>query len=638
MVLTLTIPTANGENSRLPAYHKFSTGDIVLLACPSLSSVKKVEGGVLSAHTDRIVVSVPEVPRGWLSQRWRMDKGANRVAHGRMTRALEQFTSSTDVPVYAGLDRIPAAYHPDTSARDRGFPLKTLLLDSPAQARELGLQPSILTPLHESPAARGHVDKMMSSWKLNAVQRETIQRVLRCRLSLVQGPPGTGKTHVAIHLLRLLNALYAGDQIPILATAYTNVAVDNLLEGLHNAGIQALRLGRPVKVRPELQEATLSARLHAHKRYPQLMQLKVQVQENPDSATLRRDMKELERTLISEIVRASRVICCTCIGAGDPLIEDQYFPLVVLDESTQAIEPASLIPLTKGAQHIVLLGDHYQLPPTVKSDLAIAGGLQRSLFQRLIDEGVGPLMLQEQYRMHPALSYFPSRHFYHNQIVDAVVPEDRPAPLGFAFASPHDLPIGFVPVAGEESRDVGHQSRSNAKEAHRVVDIVRRLLLASRRNTLTHPPHLHRRDVGIISPYAGQIQLLKRLFARDEIFTAASIHPDVDSVREAGEHGETQIQGGLHVATVDGFQGREKEVIIFSAVRSNSKGAVGFLADWRRLNVAITRARRALIVVGNPHTLAYPPLLPPLHTIGFLYGCHFSCVDCSLPLLPVSCL
>jgi len=286
--------------------------------------------------------------------------------------------------------------------------------------------------------------------------------------------------------------------------------------------------------------------------------------------------------MMADIVSKAHVICCTCIGAGDRLLENQYFPLVVIDESTQAIEPAVLVPLTKGAQQAIFLGDHYQLPPTVKSDSA--SELKVSLFSRLIVEGkITPFLLNFQYRMHPFLSLFPSNHFYHNQLKDAVSEEDRPLIKGFQW--PNDKPIIMINTVGQEVSTDG-KSKHNVKEAKIVVDIVRNILLEK---------ELARSDIGIITPYSGQVRLFQDFFSKEKIFTESTQRDEI----EVGEDARTQLAGGLNIASVDGFQGREKQLIIFSTVRSNKRGEVGFLSDWRRLNVALTRAKRGLIVVGN---------------------------------------
>jgi len=242
--------------------------------------------------------------------------------------------------------------------------------------------------------------------------------------------------------------------------------------------------------------------------------------------------------------------------------------------------------MTKGAQQVIFLGDHYQLPPTVKS--AKADQLKDSLFHRLVKEGnIKPFVLNSQYRMHPLISEFPSAHFYHGQIKDAISASKRPLPKGFPWKD--NKPLILLHVNGKEiSTEAG--SRSNPVEASIVISIVRAFL---------NEQEITKSDIGIVTPYAGQVNHLTLLLNKDPLFTTATER----DVMDEGEDARTQLSGGLNVASVDGFQGREKEVIIFSSVRSNTTGSVGFLSDWRRLNVAITRARRGLIIIGNINTL-----------------------------------
>ena len=219
-----------------------------------------------------------------------------------------------------------------------------------------------------------------------------------------------------------------------------------------------------------------------------------------------------------------------------------------------------------------LVGDHKQLPPTVLSKEA--NGLEVSLFERLIDSNLEPKLLNTQYRMHPVIREFPSMRFYENKLLDGEGLENRDTPAGFIWPD-WDSPVAFVPVTGHETQDEFGKSRSNIDEAALTMSVLDSLLAAG---------DLSPEDVGIISPYAAQIRLLKSL---------------------AEESKNPEIYAGVEMQSVDGFQGREKEVIIMSTVRSNPTGELGFLKDARRLNVAITRAKRGLIIIGNPVTLSH---------------------------------
>ncbi|KAJ8093110.1 hypothetical protein PM082_020593 [Marasmius tenuissimus] len=282
------------------------------------------------------------------------------------------------------------------------------------------------------------------------------------------------------------------------------------------------------------------------------------------------------------------------------------FPVVFLDEASMSTEPASLIPIMKGSRHLALIGDHKQLPPVIVSPEAQAMGLGISLFERLTEEGVVPsIMLNIQYRMHPAISHFPSNEFYNFSLQDGTIdgggfidprllpPNVSPSLLPPSILSISDKgvisssrpPVTFLDHTGNESLKA--KSRVNHNEAHIVAAVVEDLLLNN--------DDLTGNDIGIIAPYIAQISLLTRLFNTDPKWT--------ERFRTVlGAHRAMQL-GNIEIKTVDGFEGREKEVIIFSTVRNNAGGYIGFLADRRRLNVGLTRAKRGLFVVGSVSTL-----------------------------------
>ncbi len=418
---------------------------------------------------------------------------------------------------------------------------------------------------------------------LNESQREAAKMGISRRLTLIQGPPGTGKTHTAV---RILENWAIQDTGTVLAVADSNVAVDNLLEGLLERGIRTVRLGQPVKVRESLREATMDARMESHELNRDLIE---EIERNEklsrrikgmrggkEKGLAHRDLsrgwkevRRLERQIRDDILDRAQVLCCTCIGSGHDLLDGRSFSRVLIDEATQATEPASLVPLVKGSRQIVLVGDHRQLPPTVISRRAEKGGLGRSLFERLVEMGIAPLMLTTQYRMHPSISDFPNNRFYDGKLEDGVDRSDREAPAGMLWPD-WDAPLAFLPVEGEELLSPDGASKENSVEASWVVKILMGLI---------EEGGLEFSSIGIITPYAGQVRAIR------------------DMIPESMQD--------VEVRTVDGYQGREKDVIIFSCVRSNPDGNVGFLSDRRRLNVALTRSRRGLIVVGNPETLRH---------------------------------
>ena len=547
-------------------WHKFGHGDIVIISRSRPWDEKVVEGVVLDRSRTRIRIVCNDLPEGLRKGAWRLDRGANRVAHDRMQEALDDFHS--------------------TEGRV-GTVLQSVLL---ANLHDLDGSASMIPEL--GPKRKRLADVNLSGLPLNDSQSKAIAAAVIQRLTLIQGPPGTGKTHTAVNLLKIWARQETG---PILACADSNVAVDNLVGGLLEIGVEVVRIGRPVKVREELRVATLDSMVDEH---PDREEVKMMID---DVMSLRRELpqlkgkarglahrdislgwkeiRKLEARIINEILDRSEVICTTCIGAGHPILGERNFPHVLIDEATQATEPASLVPIVRGARQLVLVGDHRQLPATVISLRAEEGGLARSLFERLISAGITSHMLETQYRMHPTLCDFPSGRFYDGRLQDGVSAADRPAPAGFIWPD-WDSPVAFIPIDGSEQVDAEGQSRSNLDEAARLVTVVQDLLA---------PGDLQPRDIGVITPYNSQVRLLDDLF------------------EQAGGRGDGEPYSGLEIKSVDGYQGREKEIIVFSTVRANSDGEVGFLSDRRRLNVAITRARRGLIILGNMNTLRHDP-------------------------------
>ena len=529
--------------------HRFRQGDIVMLSRGDPIGEKPIEAIVSDRSRNKIRIVLPELPSGVRSGYWRIDRAANKVAFDRMRDALNSIFEE-----------------------EGGAPLRDLLLGlvhDPVGTAGLGPE---LGGANRRPASRPE--------GLNESQKVACEAAISQRLTLIQGPPGTGKTHTAVRILQSWSSQNVGT---ILAVADSNVAVDNLLEGLLGLGVSAVRLGQPVKVRESLREATVDAQMESH---PLRRDLEEHLELNEKLARripgmkgkekglahrdLNRGWKEvrrIERQMRDDILDRAQVLCCTCIGVGHQLLDGRRFSRVLLDEATQATEPASLVPLVRGARQIVLVGDHRQLPPTVISRRAENGGLRRSLFERLVAMGIEPMLLDTQYRMHPAISDFPNRTFYQGRLVDGITAAERPNPAGLLW-NDWEVPMAFLPVNGDELLSPDGASKENPAEAGWVAKILENLLQAG---------DLEEADIGIITPYAGQVRAIR------------------DALPERND--------SVEVHTVDGYQGREKEVIIFSCVRSNSDGTVGFLSDERRLNVALTRAKRGLIVIGDPDTL-----------------------------------
>jgi len=396
------------------------------------------------------------------------------------------------------------------------------------------------------------VDNVTRMHNLNNSQRDAMKAALERRLTLIQGPPGTGKTHTSVAIVRGMLEIGHG---PVLCTSDSNTAVDNMVEGLAKAGVQVIRLGRPEAVRPDLARYQIENAI-------------------PPGATKHEAYEAQLRA-----VRYAQAVCATCSGSGSDFLDRINFSAVMLDEASQVTEPMSLVPLANGCQQLVLVGDHKQLPPTVVSREAELAGMTLSLFDRLIRAGVKPYLLDTQFRMHPAISYFPSLSFYKGMVKSGTPAAMRPAPKGFNWPIPA-VPIAFCPTPADAMEANDNLSYSNKQEAESVMTVLVGLLQAGE----LRPCH-----IGIVTPYAAQVKLIRSLLR------SRGVRTGID--KETGE-------AGIEVSSVDGYQGREKELMIVSTVRANNLNTIGFVADARRCNVTLTRARRGVIVVGHMSTLA----------------------------------
>ena len=537
--------------------HRFKHGDIVLLSRSDPLGKDAIEAVVANRSRTSIRLAMNELPKGHRQGHWRLDRGANRIAHDRMRDALNSFFS-------------------DENATN----LSTLLLGQVRDIQDAG-QVS-----HGIKGVKNNLESTPN--QLNEIQSQAVTNAMTNRLTLIQGPPGTGKTYTAVHILQ---GWVKNSSAPILAVAESNVAVDNMLEGLLSLGINAVRLGQPVKVRESLREATIDAKMQNHRLRRDLdvilelnedLARRIPGMKGKDKGLAHRDLKNgwkdarrIEQQMKDDILDKANVICATCIGSGHIVLDGRRFPRVLIDEATQATEPATLVPIVRGCRQLVLVGDHKQLPPTVISTRAEEMGLNKSLFERLIELGVSSTMLLEQYRMHPCIAEFPSRQSYDGLLKNGVTNKNRIAPTGIIWPD-FDNPVAFLPVEGGEIVSADGHSKANPTEAGWVLRIVDSLLTGE---------DISSSDIGVITPYNGQVRAIN------------------DLMESSGGLENNGKWNGIEVRSVDGYQGREKEVIVFSAVRSNPEGNVGFLNDSRRLNVALTRAKRGLIVIGDPKTL-----------------------------------
>lgn len=430
---------------------------------------------------------------------------------------------------------------------------------------------------------------------LNLSQKEAVNKILAANeLAIVHGPPGTGKTTT---LVQAIKALVKQNNEKVLVVAPSNTAVDLLSEKLHNEGLNVLRVGNPARVSEELMSLTLDAKMANHDLLKETKRLKKQAQEYKNMAhkykrsfgraeseqrkalfaEAHKIMKEVgntEQYIIDDVVAKAQVITATLVGANHYTVSNLNYKTVVIDEAGQALEPACWIPILK-AEKVILAGDHCQLPPTIKSDEAARGGLLKTLLEKCVEyhpEAV--TLLDEQYRMNTEIMGYSSKVFYGNRLkAHTSVAQNR--------LIINDLPLLFIDTAGcgfEEKLE--GTSSTNPEEAALLFKHLSAFVEAikSKFTKETFP------TVAVISPYKQQISILK-----EQLEHSPELKDYADKIA---------------VNTIDSFQGQERDIVYISLVRSNDKGEIGFLNDIRRMNVAMTRARKKLVVVGDSATLA----------------------------------
>ena len=433
---------------------------------------------------------------------------------------------------------------------------------------------------------------------LNAAQERAVNEVLRAKdVAVVHGPPGTGKTTTLVEAIH--ETLRRESQV--LVCAQSNMAVDWISERLVDRGINVLRIGNPVRVDDKMLSFTYERRFEAHSDYPQLWALRKAIRELR-SRKARRDERyhqkleslkgraaELEIRINAELFGEARVIASTLVGSAHRLLEGMKFTTLFIDEAAQAMEAACWIPIRR-ATRVVFAGDHCQLPPTVKSPVALKAGLGKTLMERIVGQKPDVVtLLRMQYRMNEEIMRFSSDWFYDGQVVCA--PEVK-----YRSILDYDVPMVWKSVevsqGDEEWKEefVGASfGRINKDEAALTLECLEGYFTKIGKQRILEE-HI---DVGIISPYRAQVQYLRSLIRKRAFFKP--------------------FRHLISVNTVDGFQGQERDVILISLVRSNEEGQIGFLRDLRRMNVAITRARMKLIILGNPHTLCRHPFYRKLY-------------------------
>ncbi len=437
-------------------------------------------------------------------------------------------------------------------------------------------------------------DPIRFPW-LNPAQEQAVNNVLRAKdVAIVHGPPGTGKTTTLVEAI--YETLRRENQV--LVCAQSNMAVDWISERLVDRGVNVLRIGNPTKVNDKMLSFTYERRFADHPDYPQLWSIREAIRKLRQNRKRRRDESyhqkierlksratELEIRINAELFGEARVIASTLAGSASRLLAGQKFGTLFIDEAAQALEPACWIAIRR-ASRVVLAGDHCQLPPTVKSIEALRGGLGTTLMERIVCQKPDVVtLLKTQYRMNEQIMRFSSDWFYGGMVEAA--PQIR-----FRGILDFDNPMAWIDTADVEGKEefVGESfGRINRAEAQLTLDTLQEYFTKIGKQRILD----ERIDVGVISPYRAQVQLLRRLIKKKEFFKP--------------------YRGLISVNTVDGFQGQERDIIVISLVRANADGQIGFLSDLRRMNVAITRARMKLIILGDVQTMTRHPFYKKLY-------------------------
>lgn len=469
-------------------------------------------------------------------------------------------------------------------------------------------------------AGRFSFEPMKFPW-LNPTQERAVNEVLWAKdVAIVHGPPGTGKTTTLVEAIN--ETLMRESQV--LVCAQSNMAVDWISEKLVDRGINVLRIGNPTRVNDKMLGFTYERRFESHADYPQLWAIRKAIRElrknrkkgsenyHQKMDRLKSRAAEIELRINAELFGEARVIACTLVGSAHHLLEGMKFGTLFIDEAAQALEAACWIPM-KRASRVILAGDHCQLPPTVKSIAALRAGLGKTLMERIAENKPEVVtLLKIQYRMNDEIMRFSSDWFYGGKV------ESAPQ-IKYRSVLDYDHPITWIDTSNEENQitiegeDAPEDPASASSAANQNSDLnfkeqfvgesFGRINKAEAELTLLTLAEyftkigkqrvlVERIDVGIISPYRAQVQYLKKLIKKYEFFKP--------------------YRRLISVNTVDGFQGQERDVILISLVRSNDEGQIGFLKDLRRMNVAMTRARMKLIILGNKDTMTKHPFYKKL--------------------------
>ena len=431
---------------------------------------------------------------------------------------------------------------------------------------------------------------------LNSTQEEAVNKVMHAKdVAIVHGPPGTGKTTTLVEAI--YETLHRENQV--LVCAQSNMAVDWISEKLMDRGVPVLRIGNPTRVNDKMLSFTYERRFENHPDYPQLWSIRKAIRDlysqnrkGANRENLRQKINslkdratEIEIRINEALFSEARVIACTLVSSANRILMGMKFGTLFIDEAAQALEAACWIAIRK-ADRVILAGDHCQLPPTIKCIEAMRGGLDETLMQKIVrNQPEAVSLLKIQYRMNDEIMRFSSNWFYHGELNSASEVKYRSI-LDF------DTPIVWINTEGMDCNEefVGESfGRINKQEANLSIEELKKYILKIGKERLLE----ERIDFGLISPYKAQVQYLRQLIRKDAFFKP--------------------FRHLITINTVDGFQGQERDVILISLVRANEDGQIGFLNDLRRMNVAITRARMKLIIMGDASTLTKHPFYKKLY-------------------------
>jgi superfamily I DNA and/or RNA helicase len=430
---------------------------------------------------------------------------------------------------------------------------------------------------------------------LNDSQLEALNKILKAQdVAFIHGPPGTGKTTTLVQVIKQT----IKEERQVLVCAPSNAAIDLLVDKLSEQGLNVLRIGHPARVTEQSLSKTLDARIAAHPNYHELRSLRKKMEQvratalkfkrnfgyeqkqerrmlMQEAKSLKADADMLEFYITNDLLQNSEAICCTLVGSSHPVLRGKKFKTAFIDEAGQALEPACWIPILR-TERVVFAGDHQQLPPTIKSNEAALKGLSKTLFEKGIAKQPHCVsMLDVQYRMNEFIMRFSSDIFYEGKLI-------AHHSVKHGLLRPHQPPVEFIDTAGcgyNEKQDPETLSRSNEEEAHLLIQQLEKLV-----EDVSVSAWIEEQiTLAVITPYRAQVDYLHKL-------------AEASSALEPLAH-------LIAINTVDAFQGQERDVIAISFVRSNDKGEVGFLGDIRRTNVAMTRAKKKLIMIGDSATL-----------------------------------